>query len=267
MKLRKIGIAVIASALVCAFLLCSCSGSATTQSASNNIDYADDEAMTIIASGLEARWAITDSSTYEDTSENLKKAINAELEKDSGLRDRQFEDSDMQEDVLAYLNILEDSIEVLDNCQYESNEYYEKWWDVYDQRTSQIKTLVDDYGLTVSESNQGTLDDLIANGTAVKNNAERDDAINKLFEKAEFEKTDDGYGFYEYTATIKNSTDFDFEDVSIVLALYDEEGVKAGETYASTNSWEKGEKVRFEGGSDINAEKVKASVEYYSVKE
>lgn len=264
MKSFRLKALAVSSALLIVFAFCGCTAS---QSSSNSDDYADDEAMDVIASGLEARWAITDSSTYKDTADNLKKAINAEIEKDSALKDRQFENSKMQEDVLDYIDIIEDSLEVVENNKYQSETYYDKWDAVYNKRAAKLKTLVDSYGLAVSDSKKSVLDELVSAGTAAQDQADRDDAINSLFKKAKFKKTNKGYGYYEYSATIKNSTDYSFEDVGIVLSLYDKKGVKAEEIYASTNSWEKGEKVRFESTSEVNAEKVKVSVDYYSVKE
>lgn len=267
MNVRSVGIFAIISALIFALVLCGCSGSSSTQSSSEGPDYADDEAMAVIAEGLENRWEITEASTYEDTAENLKKAVNAELEIEKPLRDRQFEDSKMQEDVLKYINILEDSLAVLEKYPYGSFDYGEKWEAVYNQRTAQLKVLVDKYDLSVSEDKQKILDELLTAGTAAQNKTERDDAINGLVENAVFEKTGDGYGGFEYTATIENTTDFSFEDVDIILALYDSDGVRAGEISTYTNAWDKGEKVRFEAWSDVDAEKVKASVDYYSVKD
>ncbi len=54
---------------------------------------------------------------------------------------------------------------------------------------------------------------------------------------------------------------------SLVLALYDADGVKAEETYASTSSWAAGEKVRFEAIGSVDAAQVKASVSNYEVAE
>lgn len=263
MRLRLLGVFATVVAVMFALLLSGCSGA--SQGSSSGPDYADDEAMAIIAKGLEARWAVTDSATYEDNAENLKKAVNAELDVDKALRDRQFEDSKMQEDVLKYINKLDDSLKVLEEYPYDSYDYSEKWSAVYNERTQILKTFVESYGLTVSKDKQSTLDKLLTAGTAAKNKSERDDAINALFEKAEWEKVDKGYGYYEYTATIANSTDYDYKGVSVVLALYDNEDVRAGEAYASINTWEKGEKARFEAGSDIDAARVKAKVDYYTV--
>ncbi len=59
--------------------------------------------------------------------------------------------------------------------------------------------------------------------------------------------------------------DISFGNVSLVLALYDADGVKAEETYASTSSWAAGEKVRFEAIGSVDAAQVKASVSNYEV--
>lgn len=265
MRQRLVGISTIIAVVAFMLLLCGCSNSATTQSSSSGPDYADDEAMTIIARGLEARWAITDSKDFEENAENLKQAVDAELVIETLLRDRQFENPKMQEDVLKYINTLESSLEVLEQFPYGSTDYYAKWEAAFNERTAELKNLVEKYGLSVSEANQSTLNELFTAGTAAQNKTERDDAINKLFEKVEFDKTDDGNGFYEYSAVIENTTDYSFEDVGIVLGLYDSDGVRAGETSTSINTWEKGEKARFEATSDIDAKKVKIEVEYYTV--
>lgn len=67
-----------------------------------------------------------------------------------------------------------------------------------------------------------------------------DEAINSLVSAATWEKSDDGYGNFTYSAVIENTSDMAFENVGIVLTLYDAEGVKASEGYANTQSWAKG---------------------------
>ena len=130
-----------------------------------------------------------------------------------------------------------------------------------------LKSLVEKYGLTVSEKYQSTFDELLAAGTEAQNKSERDDAINKLFENVEWEKTDSGYGLFMYSTILENTTDFNFKDVSVMLALYDSEDVRSGETYASIRSWEKGEKAKFEATTNIDATRIKTNVDRYSVDE
>lgn len=225
-----------------------------------------EQAMKTIALGLEKRWDITDSQAYkDDDSSSLKKAIQAEIDTDASLKDAKFEDSKLQELVLSYVNLLNDSMGVVDSYSYLSYEYSVKWTEVYNKRTALIKTFVDEYGLTVSSKYKDTLDDLVKNGGVAQKNAAADEALNALFANATFEKKSQGYGHYTYTAIVENTSDYDFKDVSIILALYDNDGVRANEAYASVNAWESGEKVKFEGYGDVDTSKIKVEISHYEV--
>ena len=116
-------------------------------------------------------------------------------------------------------------------------------------------------------AHQDEFKELIANGTSVQKENETKDAIEGLLNNVTFDKSDDGYGYYTYFAVIENTTKYSFKNVSLILALYDADGVKAEEVYASTNSWAPGEKVKFEASSDVNAAQVKPSFQYYDVDE
>lgn len=248
-------------ALLSVCLLAGCGGSNEDKGLTN------EQAMKTIASGLEKRWDITDSQAYkdDDSPASLKKAIQAEIDTDASLKDAKFEDSKLQELVLSYANLLNDSMGVVDSYSYSSYEYSVKWTEVYNKRTALIKTFVDEYGLTVSSKYKDTLDDLVKNGGVAQKNAAADEALNALFANATFEKKSQGYGHYTYTAIVENTSDYDFKDVSIILALYDNDGVRANEAYASVNAWESGEKVKFEGYGDVDTSKIKVEISHYEV--
>jgi hypothetical protein len=256
-------LAVVALALVAALSI----GGCQQQKADEGPDYADDEAMAVVADGLEARSDTIDKQVEEgvDTTTNAayEEAVQTELEVVEPLRDRQFKNSEMQEDVLSYINLLNDSLDVLENYPTSDVNFYTKWTEVYDDRTSMLNKFVEEYGLTVEAKYQDVLDELVTNGAAATKRSEMDEKMEALASSIVFEKTDQGYGYFEYTATVENTTGMNLKDVSLVLSLYDAEGVKAGETYASTNSWDAGEKVRFEAGSDIDAVTVKVAIDYY----
>lgn len=230
-------------------------------------DYADDEAMSIIAKGFEKRSDKIDSLTAqgEDTSSGkaLQEFIQTEIDNDSSLKDRQFENSKMQEDVVSYINLLNDQKEAAMTRFSENGS--EKWQKAYDERSSILKKFVEEYGLKVGDNYKGSLEEIVANGNEVTEKNDQDKAINGLISAATFEKVPDGYGSFTYTATIQNTTNYNFTDVGLILALYDANNVKAEETYASTNSWNKGETVKFEALSNTDAATVKASVKYYDV--
>ena len=50
-----------------------------------------------------------------------------------------------------------------------------------------------------------------------------------MLSSANFEKSDDGYGLYTYTAIVENTSDISFENVYLNVALYDADGVRAEE--------------------------------------
>jgi hypothetical protein len=99
----------------------------------------------------------------------------------------------MQEDVITYINLANDSLNVLNEYSYNSDKYLEEWQKVYDERTSQIQVLTEKYGLKVSDKYADTFKQLTTNGKQVEEQNAQKDAINKLLADATFEKTDSGY--------------------------------------------------------------------------
>lgn len=244
--------------------------SACSQNAANSDKpkYADDKAMNVIAAGFEKRADVIESNANDDdphSTENIQEAIKAEIKNDKELKNAKFKDSKMQQDVITYLNLLDDQLKVTEDYSQSSSDYYEEWNKVYDKRSAQLKKLVDDYGLEVGEKYKDDFDDLIKNGRSVAEKTRNEDAINSLTQGANFEKSDDGYGLYTYTAVVENTSGISFSNVSLTLALYDADDIKAEETYANTSSWAPGEKVKFEAMSDVDAVRVVASVSSYDV--
>ncbi len=228
--------------------------------------YVDDKAMNVIAAGFERRSDVIESNANDDdphSTENIQEAIEAEIKNDKELKNARFKDSKMQQDVITYLNLLDDQLKVTEDYSQSSSDYYEEWNKVYDKRSAQLKKLVDNYGLEVREKYEDDFNDLIKNGKSVAEKTRYEDAINSLIQGANFEKSDDGYGLYTYTAVVENTSGVSFSNVSLTLALYDADDIKAEETYADTSSWAPGEKVKFEAMSDVDAARVVASVSSY----
>lgn len=91
------------------------------------------------------------------------------------------------------------------------------------------------------------------------------DKVQAIFDNVTFDKVDKGYGMYEYTATIANSTDQDLSNVSVTLGLYDDSGTRVDETYVSAGSWAAGESAVFDTVSTTDAAQVKAEVQGFSI--
>ncbi len=198
--------------------------------------YADKKAMSIITKGLQKRWDVSDQQGDEASAKIYKEAVQTEIDNDKNLKSSKFKNSKLQEDVITYLNLLDDSMDVLNKYGYGTTKFEEQWQKVYDKRTAQLKVLVDKYGLKVDSAHQDNFNELVANGTSVQKESATKEAIEGLLNNVTFEKSDDGYGYYTYSAVIENTTDYSFKNVSLILALYDSEGIKAEEDYADTNS-------------------------------
>lgn len=230
------------------------------------IVYADNEVIAVLADGLESRFDYSDA-LEETTNDALKEVAQIEIDGLTPYRSRQFEDPILQEKVLAYLNILEEAANLAETVSVDDDSFHQKWQSLYGERAVMLKGFVDDYGLAVDEDHQAALSELVRTGQSTETKAATEDAVKSLVDALYFEKEVDEFGSCTYTAVGENTTELDLEDVSLTLALYDGEGVKAGETYANTSSWLRGEKVRFEAWSDIDAAEVKVSLEYYTVVE
>lgn len=247
-------------------LAISLSACASTEPQQAETDYADDEAMGIIAEGWIDRAEILEGSEElqgTEADEQLKQAVQAEIDAGSSLKGRQFENTKMQEDVLAYLNSLDAQMDVLTNYSSSSIEYYEKWTEAYNNRTAIIKKLADEYGLAVDGKYKADFDKIITDGTNAVENKSKEDAIEGLISGATWEAIDDGYGSITYTAVIENTTDYDFKNVLLIVGMYDADGVRT-ESYANANSWKAGDKVKFEAYSTEGlVERVEATIDFF----
>lgn len=169
--------------------------------------------------------------------------------------------------MLAYINTLNASLEAVESHTVDDFDFVTEWTDAYNDRTALINTFVNDYGLTVSSQYQDTLDELATNGAAAIAQSEADEAIENLVSGIIFEKVDEGYGSFSYVATAENTTEYNLGTVSLTPALYDADGVKAGESYASTSSWASGETVKFEAYSSVDAVEVKITSDFYEIED
>lgn len=110
-------------------------------------DYSDDEAMSVIAEGFDNRSNLIDSleSEGKDTTEsaNLKQVIQIEIDNDKDLKARPFKNSKMQEDVISYISLLNDQLDITKKYSNTSPEFTRRWTETYDKRSALLKTFVD----------------------------------------------------------------------------------------------------------------------------
>ena len=256
MKKRSI-IALVLIALLTIGTFVSCSSS----SSSDEVKYADQDFIKSVGKGLEARWKLQDKQKDPNAVESMREAVQTELDAVSEYKSAAFEDSVLQEKALKYINVLSESLENVE--YYASDKDYQKWSDVYDQRTIIIKDFADNYGLTVSDTYQSKLDELVANGKTAGAKAEQTAAIEKLVSDLNFELVEDEYDWKKYEALFENTTDFEIKSLGIKVSLLDADGVIVETAYANVDNVSKGQKAKVEFSTDATFEKMEPIVDWF----
>lgn len=235
---------------------------ACSSSGSGEVKYSDEDFIKSVGKGLEARWKLQDNQKDSSTVASMREAIQTELDAVSEYKTATFEDSVLQEKALKYINILNDSLANVD--YYGSTTDYDKWTEVYDQRTIILKDFVDNYGLKVSSTYQTNLDEIAANGKTAGDNADRKEAIEKIVKDLKFEVVeDDGYGWKTYEAVLENTTDYTIKHLSVNVNLLDSDGVIADTAYTDVDNVSSGQKAKLTFSTDKEFEKYETIVNYF----
>lgn len=205
-------------------------------------DYQDQAFLADLGKGLEARWAVSDK--YDETSSDvLKEAIQAEKDAIGKYRTAEFEDTELQELAIRYLNSLDDTMEKAEMYAPSNYDSTEAWSKAYDNRTMILNEIVSDYGIDVAPKYQSYLDDLVSNGKAAQKTSDNDLTVQKLADSIEIVFEPDGYGYINGKATLTNTSELDFEYATFSIQLYDDAGIRTDSTYISVNNWKSGETV------------------------
>lgn len=265
--MKKLMSLMLSGALFLSLALIGCDGGSNEP---QEPDYADDEVIVALADGLESRFDIADDrveSGEPQTSETFADAVQAELDALEPFRNREYDDPKLQEAVISYLNLLSDCKDLTEKYPVDSNEFYDAWQELYESRVVALRGFVENYGLKVDDDHADELNEMMVEANAAVEKDDRESAVQKLVDSIAFSQSDDGYGLYTYSATVQNTTEYDLGNVGLVLGLYDENGVRAEETYANVNSWPSGETVVFEAMGQTNASQIKVDLEYYDIDE
>ena len=233
--------------------------STQNNSSEDEIHYVDQDFMTSLAKGLEARWKLNDqyetqvsNGTIKSGSSEEKDAygswVDAELNEVEQYRNEPFEDSQLQQLALQYISALNDQKSSLDD--WGTDKFREEWSAAYDKRTTLLAEFVGQYNLTVSEKYQDQLDTLKATGKQVQATEAEKEAISGLVNNFSFEQTAEEYGYKTYTAIVENTSEYNLKSFYADVSLLNSDGVLVGTEYASADNWQAGQKAQFEFSTD-----------------
>lgn len=247
---------------------------ADSGSAVEEVKYCDDDFVKDFGKGLEKRWKLTDADENKDgyddielNSDQWKKMmltyINAELDTIEKYTNEKFENTALQENAIKYINLLKQQKESCDYITVDYDKYSEKADEIYNERSKIIKDMVENYGVTVDEKYQDTLNEFLTNSQLVEEDESLKEAVGLMLGKIEITTTDDGTGYYTCEGYVENTTGYDFDNISIKFNLYDDEGVLVDNQPCYLENFTNGTKARLEFYTDQDFSTFETSAEWW----
>lgn len=265
----------LAGVVLCGSLLLSgCGANNTDNGSSQAVQYADQNFIESLSTGLEARWELNDkynakheknNTVYITDVDELTTLINTELDEVGQYKNAQFQDSKLQEKALSYINALNDSLQALNYIDSDPEKYSTLWENAYNTRSTLIKDFIENYGLTTDSKYQSTLNELISNAQVVSEKEKQEKAIDELVSSMKFELVEDDYGYKTYVATVQNNTGSNFSTFDIDINLLDNDGVIVETDYDSISQFKNGATAKFKFSTDVDFASTQVSTQYYEI--
>ena len=248
--------------VMCVLIVLVSGCSKTEKNEEKEPSYADKVFVEDMSAGLQERWKLNDADAakegFDDIYFNSKEYqdmmfgyIDAELNKIEKYTEEKFENKKLQELALKYINLLYQHKELCDYMTVDYDRYETEYSTIYDERSKVIKTMVDDYGMTVDEKYQDTLNDFITNSQLVTEQENTVAAVENMLKGIQFQVVEDmGDGLKTYQTIIENTTGLDFNTFNININLLDENGVIVESVWEQVNNFNNGAKAQVEFSTD-----------------
>lgn len=207
----------------------------------------DEQFMTALATGLENRWKITDSSEGADQA-GLEKAIQAEKDAVGKFYDQEFENVDLGEAAKRYIDALNSSNAA---DMYSANNY-SRWASVFNSRVAALYDINSIQEIPVPDSKKSTLNNLLNDGEAASFALASIPTVAFEPQPPEYE----GSKWVEYKAIVENTSNLSFSYFNYNVNVTDSDGVVVDTYVASTNDWASGTKHTFEFSTDANVSSI-----------
>ena len=222
----------------------------------------DQEFLKDLKQGMMDRWDMS-GVIYLDSKANGEKLVNAELQQIEKYLTKNFEDSELQEKAIGYINLLKKQKEALKYYDVDYDKYDKLWSEALASRSTYILDFINSYGLEFPDKYKETIDDFKVRAKIVEDDKTLTKQIDELKKSIEFEKVEQEYEWAYYEAVVENTTEKTFDYFSIEINLMDADGVIIESTYATVDNWRPGKKAKFEFMTDAEFESYEYEVDYY----
>lgn len=240
---------------LCLFVFAGCN-------ANNEDKTYDKEFLKDLSKGLMDRWDMTQN---ENESQDVyyERLVDAELDKISEYANKKFEDTQLQEKAIAYINLLKTQKEALSYYKSDYIKFDKLWSEAYNDRTQAVRDFINDYEVAFPDKYKDRLDEFMNNAKIATQKDNFDAKVNEMVKNINFQKvkTSGSYSYYE--AIIENLTDKTFEYFSLNINLIDGANVILDTEYSSTSNLSPGQKAKLEFTTDQSFEKYEITADYY----
>lgn len=191
-----------------------------------------------------------------------------ELSKVEKYLDLKFEDNELKEAAIRYINSLTGLINKINlDALYGVNEDYMK---SYVGRGSSLEYF-SKYDIYIDQIDEEFKNNISQIATISKNESFIDSKVNELttyLNSLEFEKVEnDGGSWNSYTAIIENNFDANFSQISINFNLIDSDGVIVDNIFEYIPYFNVGDKYKLEFMTDSDFEKIDIKIDQYIIVE
>ena len=219
-------------------------------------EYYDSFFLLNLSKALQTRWDLAnnddeldvdDGTEFETILDEYETGVNAEIEILGDIRDKKFEDFNLQEYAISYTNGLNQqkkAIESAKNKEIDEESFYEQWEDASDKRYEQIYQVYTNYDLSIDSKYIYNLNSIF--NTVYLNRYGKELFWEKMndgtfFDNMIVEQSSEGLDILKITPT--NPTDYEFKDLDMYLKIIDLKGTE------DTNDDELIEILRYTVGS------------------
>lgn len=220
-------------------------------------EYADAEFISTMDKNLTERNKMASSKTTENQDaayyENLVAIEDSILE----FEDATFKDEHLKKLALDYIDgikLQKEAVEYISDV----TKFNETWQQGLNERSVVISELIEDYDLNIPDE---IVKDFTSTAKIVNENNAEKEAVSKLFESMQFEKTETIGDYSYYQATVENTTGYDFEYVNLSINLLKND-VIVETVYSNIGVWQNGVKAQFEFQSNKEFDRYEVHGDY-----
>ncbi|MBE7043534.1 MAG: hypothetical protein E7399_08640 [Ruminococcaceae bacterium] len=239
--------------LCCCFMLFGCNAEEKTY---------DQKFLKDFKQGLMNRWNLSDEIIF-DSKANGEQFVNAELDQIEKYLTKKFEDTELQEKAIGYINLLKKQKDSLKYYDVDYIKHNELWNEALSDRSKYIMDFINEYDLKFPDKYKEFVDEFTVRAETVQENENLKNQIEEIKKTIQFEKAEQSYDYSYYEAIVENTTDKTFEYFALEINLIDSNDVIIESTYTSVDNWAPGQKTKFEFSTDVQFEKYEYEIDYY----